>query len=64
MRSIKTAYPRNGSLADLLSKLEFNQAISLAKTVNKKALSMVAQAVVCRTAIESTISKSTKTSSN
>lgn len=64
MRSIKTAYPRNGSLADLLSKLEFNQAISLAKTVNKKVLSMAAQAAVCRTAIESTNNKSTKTSSN
>jgi hypothetical protein len=64
MRSIKTAYPRNGSFADLLSKLEFNQAISLAKTVNKKALSLAAQAAVCRTAIESTNSKSTRASSN
>jgi len=53
LRLLKVNYPRNGGLADLLSKLEFNQAISLAKSVNKKTLSLAAQAAVCRTAINS-----------
>lgn len=57
VRSIKVNYPRNGGLADLLSKLDFNQAISLAKSVNRKALSLAAQAAVCRVAIESTQSR-------
>ena len=64
LRSLKTAYPRNGGLADILSKLEFNQAISLAKSVNKKTLSLAAQAAVCRTAIESTESKTLTANSN
>ena len=64
MRSIKAAYPRNGSLADLLSRLDFNQAVSLAKTVNKKTLSLAAQASVCRAALESINRKSSATSSN
>ncbi len=64
LRSVKTAYPRTGGLADLLSKLEFNQAISLAKSVNKKTLSLAAQAAVCRTAIESTERKTLTANSN
>ncbi len=64
LRSVKAVYPRNGGLADLLSKLNFNQAISIAKTVNKKALSLAAQASVCRTVIESTEDKSVTARSN
>jgi len=64
LRSIKTAYPRNGGLPELLSKLEFNQAISIARSINQKALSLVAQAVVCRAAIESTAGKRASASSN
>ena len=64
LRSVKATYPHNGGLAELLSKLEFNQAISLAKSVNKKALSLMAQAVVCRTAIESMTGKTSAASSN
>ena len=64
MRSIKVTYPRNGGFTELLSKLEFNEAISIAKSVNKKALSLMAQAAVCRTAIESTEVKASASSSN
>jgi hypothetical protein len=64
LRSVKAAYPRSGGLADLLSKLEFNQAISSAKSINKKALSLAVQATVCRRAIESTEGKTLKVSSN
>jgi hypothetical protein len=64
LRSVKASYPRNGGLVDLLSKLEFNQAISLAKSVNKKTLSLAAQAAVCRTSIESTERKALAASSN
>lgn len=64
LRSVKAAYPRNGGLADLLSKLEFHQAMSLAKAINRKALSLAAQAAVCRAAIESIDSKSNSASSN
>jgi hypothetical protein len=64
LRSLKTGYPRNGGLAELLSKLEFNQAISLAKSVNQKTLSIAAQAAVCRLAIESTGGKTLAATSN
>jgi hypothetical protein len=57
LKSVKAAYPRNGGLANLLFKLDFNEAITLAKTVNKKTLSIAAQAAVCRAVIESTDSK-------
>lgn len=63
MRSVKTAYPRNGGLADLLSKLDFNQAVSLAKNVNRKTLSLAAQAAICRAVLESINSRRSATSS-
>jgi hypothetical protein len=64
IRSIKVTYPRNGGFTELLSKLEFNEAISIAKSVNKKAISLMAQAAVCRTAIEATEVKTSSSSSN
>lgn len=64
LRSIKVGYPRNGGLADLLAKLDFNQAIALARTVNRKALSLAAQAAICRAAIESTQTRSITARSN
>ena len=64
MSSLKVNYPSYGGLTDLLSKLEFNQAISLAKSVNRKPLSLAAQAAVCRRAIESTEGKSLTANSN
>jgi hypothetical protein len=64
MRSIKATFPRNGDFTELLSKLEFNEAISIAKSVNKKVLSLMAQAAVCRTAIEATEVKTSASSSN
>lgn len=64
LKSVTAAYPRNGGLTELLSKLEFNQAISMARSVNAKALSLMAQAVVCRAAIELTESKRTAARSN
>jgi chaperonin cofactor prefoldin len=64
IRSIEAAFPRNGDFTELLSKLEFNEAISIAKSVNKKALSLMAQATVCRTAIEATEVKTSASSSN
>lgn len=51
--SVNARLPRVGGLANTLSKLDFNQAISLAKLINQKPLSIFAQARVCRTAIES-----------
>jgi len=50
---IKATPPRDGGLVNLLSKLEFNEAIALAKTINNKALSLSLQAAICRSAIES-----------
>ncbi len=64
IRSVKAAFPRNGDFTELLSKLEFNEAISIAKSVNQKALSLMAQAAVCRTAIEATEVKTSASSSN
>lgn len=64
IRSIKVTFPRNGDFTELLSKLEFNEAISIAKSVNKKALSLMAQAAVCRTVIEATEAKTSASSSN
>jgi hypothetical protein len=54
IRSITASFPRNGDFTELLAKLEFNEAIAIAKSVNRKALSVMAQAAVCRTAIEAT----------
>lgn len=64
IRSIEATFPRNGDFTELLSKLEFNEAISIAKSVNKKALSLLAQAIVCRTAIEATTEIKTRASSS
>ena len=64
LKSVKATYPRNGGLTELLVKLDFNQAVSLAKAVNKKAVSLAAQAAVCRAAIESTASKAVTAKSN
>jgi hypothetical protein len=50
---IRTSLPQAGGLADVLSRLDFNAAIMLAKTVNRKPLSVMAQASVCRRVIES-----------
>ena len=57
LKSIKTMYPRNGGLVDLLSKLEFDRAVSLAREIKSKGVAMAAQAGVCRAAIESTQAK-------
>jgi len=53
MSFIRATPPRDGGLVGLLSKLEFNEAISLAKTINNKALSLSLQAAICRSVIES-----------
>jgi len=53
VRYIRSAVPQAGGFADVLSRLEFNEAIILAKTVNRKPLSVMAQASVCRRVIES-----------
>ena len=50
---IRTTLPQAGGFADVLSRLDFNDAIILAKTVSRKPLSMMAQASVCRRVIES-----------
>lgn len=57
LKWVKSVLPRNGGLVNLLAKQEFNQAISLAKAINNKALSLAAQAAICRAAIESTKNK-------
>lgn len=57
IQSIKAAYSRTGGLTDLLSRLEFEQAVSLAKELKSKGVSLAAQAAICRAAIESTESK-------
>ncbi|HSE18201.1 MAG TPA: hypothetical protein VLB46_14185 [Pyrinomonadaceae bacterium] len=49
---IKATLPAYGGLVDLLSKMDFNEAISLAKTINNKSLSLTLQAVICRKALE------------
>jgi tetratricopeptide (TPR) repeat protein len=54
LQSVKTSYGRNGGLPALLSKLEFEEAVALAKNIKLKALSLAVQAAVCRAAIEST----------
>lgn len=64
LKSIKTTFPRNGGLAEVLSKLDFNEAIALAKAVNKKSLSMAAQAAVSRNALELIQTKTANASSN
>jgi hypothetical protein len=54
LKSVKASYARNGGLAELLSKLEFDQAVSLAREIKSKGVSLAAQAAICRAAIEST----------
>lgn len=50
---VRTSLPQAGGFADVLSRLDFNEAISLAKTVNKKPLALMLQASICRRVIES-----------
>jgi hypothetical protein len=50
---IRTTLPQAGGFVDVLSRLEFNDAIQLAKTVNRKPIAMIAQASICRRVIES-----------
>jgi hypothetical protein len=57
LKSIKAAYSRGGGLAELLSRLEFEQAVLLAKELKSKGVSLAAQAAFCRAVIESTESK-------
>lgn len=64
LKSVKAVYPRNGGLANLLLKLDFNQAVALAGGINRKALSFAVQAAICRAAIESTQDKITTARSN
>ena len=64
LKSVKAVYPRNGGLAALLSRQEFNEAVSIAKAVNKKALSLALQAAVCRAALESNKSNTMTAASN
>ena len=45
--------PQAGGFADVLSRLDFNDAILLAKSVNRKPFAMMAQASICRRTIES-----------
>lgn len=57
LKSFKASYARNAGLAALLSKLDFEQALSLARGVKSKGVSLAAQAAICRAAIESTRGK-------
>ena len=57
MSFIKATLPAHGGMVDVLSKLEFNEAISLAKTINNKALSLTVQAAICRRAVLATDSR-------
>ncbi|HEY0367138.1 MAG TPA: hypothetical protein VGC73_11740 [Pyrinomonadaceae bacterium] len=54
LKSVKASSARNGGLAELLSKLEFDRAVSLARELKSKGVSLAAQAAVCRAAIEFT----------
>ena len=57
LESVKSSYSRTGGLAALLSKLEFEQGVALAKTARWKGFALAAQAAICRAAIESTQTK-------
>ena len=50
---VRTSLPQAGGFADVLSRLDFDEAISLAKNVNKKPLALMLQASICRRVIES-----------
>lgn len=54
LKSVTATYSRNGGLAELLSKLEFDRAVSMAREIRAKEVSLAAQAVICRAAIQST----------
>jgi hypothetical protein len=54
LKSVKSSYSRNGGLAELLSKLDFDRAVSLAREFKSKGVSLAAQAAICRAAIEAT----------
>lgn len=57
LKWIKFSYPLNAGLADVLSKLDFDQALSLAREIKSKGLSLAVQAAIYRAAIESTQAK-------
>jgi hypothetical protein len=57
LQSVKASYGRGAGLAILLSKLDFEQAVALAKGVKSKGFSLAVQAAICRAAIESTQGK-------
>jgi tetratricopeptide (TPR) repeat protein len=50
---VRTSLPQAGGFADVLARLDFDEAISLAKNVNKKPLALMLQAGICRRVIES-----------
>jgi len=50
---VRTSLPQAGGFADVLARLDFDEAISLAKNVNKKPLALMLQASICRRVIES-----------
>jgi hypothetical protein len=54
LKSVTASYSRNGGLAELLTKVEFDRAVFLAREIRSKGVSIAAQAVICRAAIEST----------
>ena len=54
VKSITASYSRSGGLVEVLSKLEFDGAVSLAKELKSKGVALAAQAAICRAAIEST----------
>jgi hypothetical protein len=54
LKSVTASYSRNGGLAELLTKVEFDRAVAIAREIRSKGVSIAAQAVICRAAIEST----------
>lgn len=54
LKSVTASYSRNGGLAELLPKVEFDRAVSMAREIRSKGVSLAAQAAICRAAIEST----------
>jgi hypothetical protein len=54
LKSVTASYSRNGGLAELLTKVVFDRAVAIAREIRSKGVSIAAQAVICRAAIEST----------
>jgi tetratricopeptide (TPR) repeat protein len=54
LKSVKASHSRSGGLAEMLSKLEFEHAVSLARELKSKGVSLAVQAAICRAALEST----------